>query len=393
MYGFFSSQTTQWQDKSAGVRLANKIQKCNRNEWWRKKKRKRVTEKLTKKSTNLEVQELLSVEAANSLLLNLKSQIEPLGIFSSQTSQWEEKSAAVRLANKIQKCIRNKRWRKKKRKRVAEKLTKERERFDQADQQADEWRAREIAKDIARRKEIAKVKANEERKKLESELEMVLIVQKLQGLRSIRIQKLKKQGHFLPDEDDKFLKRVRAAVEEEERHAAGAADIHAAKDAIATAEESRKAIQNVEPELKDDSHNTDGAVADEVTETEEDGSSAVAAEAKPEQKQLEAKGYAGTLQKLYHLSFVIITMAATLTWGTLLRSEEHGMHISDQAAVDYLGIGFNLLPHQMKYGDLTWWVQYEAVSFQNFDTGRIAFSYYTCRSKLTSHLNLVTASP
>ncbi|KAI3857337.1 hypothetical protein MKX03_028997 [Papaver bracteatum] len=104
------------------------------------------------KSTDLEVQELLTVEAANSLMLNLKCQIEPFGIFSSETSRWEEKSAAVRLANKIQKCHRNKRWRKKKRKSVAEKLTKERERFDQADQEADEWRAREIAKDIARRK-------------------------------------------------------------------------------------------------------------------------------------------------------------------------------------------------------------------------------------------------
>ncbi|KAI3961791.1 hypothetical protein MKW92_052405, partial [Papaver armeniacum] len=158
----------------------------------------KISQVIKEKSTNLEVQELLSVEAANSLLLNLKCQIEPLGIFSSETSQWEEKSAAVRLANKIQKYDRNKRWRRKKRKRVAEKLTKERERFDQADQEADEWRAREIAKDIARRKvenmkEIAKVKANEERKKLESELEMVLIVEKLQELRSIRIEKLKKQ--------------------------------------------------------------------------------------------------------------------------------------------------------------------------------------------------------
>ncbi|KAI3975183.1 hypothetical protein MKX01_020584 [Papaver californicum] len=258
----------------------------------------KISQVIKEKETNLEVQELLSVEAANSLLLNLKSQIEPLGIFSSHTIQWEEKSAAVRLANKIQKYNRNKRWRKKKRKRVAEKLTKERERFNQADQEADEWRAREIAKDIASRKvekmkEIAKVKANEERKKLESELEMVLIVEKLQELRSIRIQKLKKQGHFLPDEDDKFLERVRAAVEEEERQAAAAANTHAAKDAIATAEESRKAIQSAGPELKDDSHNIDEVVADEVTETEKDRSSAVTTGEEPEQKQLEAKGCGG----------------------------------------------------------------------------------------------------
>ncbi|RZC91164.1 hypothetical protein C5167_027228 [Papaver somniferum] len=283
----------------------------------------KISEVIKEKSTNLEVLELFSVEAANSLLLNLKCQIEPLGIFSSQTTPWEEKSAAVRLANKIQKYDRNKRWKKKKRKRVAEKLTQERQRFDQADQEADEWRAREIAKDIARRKvenmkEIAKVKANEERKKLESELEMVLIVEKLQELRSIRIQKLKKQGHFLPDEDDKFLERVRAAVEEEERQAATAADTHAAKDAIATAEESRKSIQNVEPELKDDSHNIDGAVADEVTETEKDGSSAVAAEAKPEQKQLEAKGYGGDSVGTLPLEFYHYYHGSNTDMGTLI---------------------------------------------------------------------------
>lgn len=100
-------------------------------------------------------------------------------------------------------------------------------------------------------------------------------------------------GHFLPDEDDKFLERVRAAVEEEERQAAAAAETHAAKDAIALTEESKKAIQSVEPELKDGSRNINIAVADEVIETEKDGSSVVAAEAEPEQKQVEAKGYGG----------------------------------------------------------------------------------------------------
>lgn len=51
-------------------------------------------------------------------------------------------------------------------------------------------------------------------------------------------------GHFLPEEDNKFLERVQAAVEEEERQALAAADTDAAKDAIATAEESWKTIQN-----------------------------------------------------------------------------------------------------------------------------------------------------
>ncbi|KAL5722390.1 hypothetical protein ACHQM5_005915 [Ranunculus cassubicifolius] len=204
-----------------------------------------ILDVLKEKKMSFEMQESVSLEAVNALIMKLRGQIEPFGVVTSETCLWEEKSAVARLEDKIRKCKRNKLWRKRKRQRNGELRAKERERFDVADQEADEWRAREIAKDIAKRKvekmkEIARHKANEERKKLESELELVLIVEKLQELRSIRIQKLKKQGHFLPEEDDKFLESVRAAVEEEERQVAAAADTDAAKDAIATAEESRK---------------------------------------------------------------------------------------------------------------------------------------------------------
>ncbi|KAF7809143.1 U11/U12 small nuclear ribonucleoprotein 59 kDa protein [Senna tora] len=206
---------------------------------------------LEDRRVSLETQESLSVEAANSLMSMLRAQLEPFRYISDETSPWEEKCAAATLENKLQKSKRNKLWRKKKRKRIAETRAKEREQFDHIDQEADEWRVREIAKEIANRKvekmkEIAKLKAKEEKKKLESELELLLMVEKLQELRSIRIQKLKKQGHFLPEEDNKFLERVQAAVEEEERQALAAADMDAAKDAIATAEESRKTIENQE---------------------------------------------------------------------------------------------------------------------------------------------------
>ncbi|XAR54003.1 hypothetical protein NMG60_11028978 [Bertholletia excelsa] len=210
----------------------------------------------------LKFQESVSLQAANDIIFKLGTQLEPFRLATSETSPWEEKSIAVRLANRIQKSKRNKRWRKRRRKQIAENLAKECERFDQADQEADEWRAREIAKDIAKRKvekmkEIAKLKAKEERKKLESELELVLIVEKLQELRSMRIQKLKKQGHFLPEEDDKFLERVRAAVEEEERQAIAAADTDAAREAIASAEESRKIIQGHGPDWQVSTGNKD----------------------------------------------------------------------------------------------------------------------------------------
>lgn len=210
----------------------------------------------------VEFQESMSLNATNAIMSKLRFQLEPFRLATDKNSPWEEKSSVERLANKIMKYKRNKLWRKRKRMKIAEHKVKETEKFDQIDKEADEWRAREIARDIAQRKvekmkEIAKLKAKEEKKRLESELEMVLIVEKLQELRSIRIQKLKKQGHFLPEEDDKFLERVKAAVEEEERQAIAAADTDAAKDAIATAEESRRHIHHA-PDSEEHEHSHTG---------------------------------------------------------------------------------------------------------------------------------------
>lgn len=231
-------------------------------------------EYLKDRKIDLEAQESLSVNAANALMSRLRAQLEPFRVIIDDSTPWEEKSMAARLSNKILKSKRNKLWRKRKRQCAAEIRTKEHEQFDQADHVADEWRAREIAKDAAqlkmeKMKEIAKLKAKEERKRLESELELVLVVEKLQELRSIRIQKLKKQGHFLPEEDDKFLERVRAAVEEEERQAMAAAETDAAKGAIATAEESRKTIQSGGLHSKDASDDKDGMKEsnDEINES------------------------------------------------------------------------------------------------------------------------------
>ncbi|XP_076924678.1 U11/U12 small nuclear ribonucleoprotein 59 kDa protein-like [Bidens hawaiensis] len=238
---------------------------------------------LEKNKISLDTQQQITQEAANGLIMKLRNELEPFRVITDDKTPWEEKSAAVRLSNKIQKNKRNKLWRKRKRQRVGEMLAKERERFDQVDQEADEWRAREIAKETAKRnvekmKEIAKQKANEERKRLESELELLLIVEKLQELLSIRIQKLTKQGHFLPDEDNKFMERIRAAVEEEERQAMAAADTDAAKDAIATAEESRNATgaDAINPEDQTNVEDGDKINQEKTTETEAKGSSMAA---------------------------------------------------------------------------------------------------------------------
>lgn len=222
---------------------------------------------------DLKSHELISLEAANALISKLRAHLEPFRIAADEASPWEEKSVAIRLGNRLQKYKRNKLWRKKKRKRVAEKLAMEKEQFEKVDKEADEWMAREMAKDVAKQKvakmkEIAKLKEKEERKTLGSELELALMVEKLQELRSLRIQKLKKQGRFLPEEDDKFMERVKAAVEEEERQAMAAAGTAAARDAIATAEEeSRKNLKGEKETNQEEEATTRPAEKQEHKET------------------------------------------------------------------------------------------------------------------------------
>ncbi|KAL6585806.1 hypothetical protein OROMI_002450 [Orobanche minor] len=87
-------------------------------------------------------------------------------------------------------------------------------------------------------------------------------------------------GHFLPEEDDKFLERVRVAVEEEERQTVAAADTDAARDAIANAEESSKHIQcrAVDSEKTDLNDGGDREKQDQTNETADEGASKVVAQ-------------------------------------------------------------------------------------------------------------------
>ncbi|CAA0820741.1 U11/U12 small nuclear ribonucleoprotein 59 kDa protein [Striga hermonthica] len=286
---------------------------------------------------DLEFQESMSLNSANAIMSKLRYQLEPFRVVTDGNTPWEEKSAVKRLADKMEKYKRNKLWRKRKRRRVAENLAREREQFDKIDKEADEWRAREIAKDIAQKKvekmkEIAKIKAKDEKKKLQSEIELVLIVEKLQELRSIRIQKLKKQGHFFPEEDDKFLERVRAAVEEEERQSMVAAVTDAAKDAIANAEESTKQIRNHSLSSEKIELNNDGVGVrqDHKNESSNEGASEVfVQEAKRREMNGPSSGssydsVANLPMEFYHYYHGSSTDMGTLievrrTWDTYIR--------------------------------------------------------------------------
>lgn len=69
---------------------------------------------------DMEEQEKLSVEAANSLMYTLRAQLEPFRFVVDENSPWEERSAAARLACRMKKSKRNKLWKKNKRRCVAE---------------------------------------------------------------------------------------------------------------------------------------------------------------------------------------------------------------------------------------------------------------------------------
>lgn len=79
---------------------------------------------LEDRRSDLEFQISLTLQAANSLMSKLRIQVEPFRLITDEMSPWEEKSAAVRLSNKIRKSKRNMHWRKRKRKRIAETFAK-----------------------------------------------------------------------------------------------------------------------------------------------------------------------------------------------------------------------------------------------------------------------------
>lgn len=66
----------------------------------------------------------LSLQSANAVMSKFGAQLKPFGVVADETTPWEEKSVAVRFANKRQKSQRNKHWRKRKRKRIAEMFAK-----------------------------------------------------------------------------------------------------------------------------------------------------------------------------------------------------------------------------------------------------------------------------
>lgn len=78
------------------------------------------------KDNGIEVEflESMSLNTANAIMSKLRFLLEPFRVVTDENSPWEEKSAVKRLADKMEKYKRNKLWRKRKRRRIAENLAK-----------------------------------------------------------------------------------------------------------------------------------------------------------------------------------------------------------------------------------------------------------------------------
>lgn len=79
---------------------------------------------LKENGVEVDFQEFMSLNTANAIMSKLRFQLEPFRVVTDENSPWEEKSAVKRLADKMEKYKRNKLWRKRKRRRVAESLAK-----------------------------------------------------------------------------------------------------------------------------------------------------------------------------------------------------------------------------------------------------------------------------
>lgn len=83
-------------------------------------KRLRFVELARSMGISQDTHESMATDAANYLCHQLQHLLGPISSATSQSGPWEERSAMVRLTQKLQKSKRNKRWRQRRRKHVAE---------------------------------------------------------------------------------------------------------------------------------------------------------------------------------------------------------------------------------------------------------------------------------
>ncbi|KAF0511888.1 u11/u12 small nuclear ribonucleoprotein 59 kda protein [Gigaspora margarita] len=169
-------------------------------------------------------------------LENLEAKIEELKEVreSSKHEEWTEKIARVETAKKtldtnmqtlleqkfvdnlklrLSKINRHKKWRKKHIKKLQMVRDERQRRRETLHKTIDEWRTEWIAKELALKREQARRREAEKRVQ-EAEAnrskhrELSKLLEKVKKLRDLRRDRLKREGHFFPEEDDEFFNKV-----------------------------------------------------------------------------------------------------------------------------------------------------------------------------------------
>ncbi|RIB07804.1 hypothetical protein C2G38_397612 [Gigaspora rosea] len=139
-------------------------------------------------------------------LENLEAKIEELkeARESAKHEEWTEKIARAETAKK---------WRKKHIKKLQMVRDERQRRRETLHKTIDEWRTEWIAKELALKREQAR-KREAEKRVQEAEAnrskhrELSKLLDKVKKLRDLRRERLKREGHFFPEEDDEFFNKV-----------------------------------------------------------------------------------------------------------------------------------------------------------------------------------------
>ncbi|CAG8519961.1 4260_t:CDS:2 [Ambispora leptoticha] len=119
----------------------------------------------------------------------------------------------IKLKQKISKIQRHKKWQKQHIKKLQNVRDERRRRRETLHKTIDEWRTEWIAKELAFKREQAR-KENAEKRVEEAEAnknrhkEMSKLLEKVKKLRDLRRERLKREGHFFPEEDNEFFNKV-----------------------------------------------------------------------------------------------------------------------------------------------------------------------------------------
>ncbi|KAG9296884.1 hypothetical protein G9A89_006839 [Geosiphon pyriformis] len=133
--------------------------------------------------------------------------------FENAISEISNEKFKNKLKQKLSKIRRHKKWQKKHIKKLQMVRDERRRRRETLHKTIDEWRTEWIAKELAFKREQAR-KENAEKRVEEAEAkktqhkELSTILEKVKKLRDLRRQRLKREGHFFPEEDDEFFNKV-----------------------------------------------------------------------------------------------------------------------------------------------------------------------------------------